>query len=161
MSFKSKLARYNTICCDQVMPVPVIPVCAVSCSIPRPICEYKAPDCPPPPPLPPRIPPSGCNPPQCAIDSAVLEAPIISSPIKIPQYNPYFPPPPTGTILTIMGGIIPAGYLSADGSEVSRTTYNALFMVIGSYYGEGDGSTTFNLPNLVCEGGSSSYIIKT
>ena len=39
--FRSKLARYNTIHCDQVMPVPVIPICAIACRIPIPICEYK------------------------------------------------------------------------------------------------------------------------
>lgn len=157
--FRPKLARYNTICCDQVMPVPVIPVCAVSCCLPRPICEYKAPLCPPPPPPPPA--PTGCNPPQSAIDSAVLEAPIITSPIKIPQYNPCLPNPPPGTILTIVGGALPSGYLFADGSEISRTIFNALYMAIGTYYGEGDGSTTFNLPNLICEDGLTSYIIKT
>jgi hypothetical protein len=35
--FRPKLARYGNICCEQVMPAPVIPVCAVSCSIPVPI----------------------------------------------------------------------------------------------------------------------------
>ena len=39
--FQSKLARYGTICCEQVMPVPVIPVCAVSCSIPVPIVSVS------------------------------------------------------------------------------------------------------------------------
>lgn len=39
-------------------------------------------------------------------------------------------------------------FLLADGSAVSRTTYSTLFNVIGTTYGSGDGSTTFNLPNL-------------
>ena len=43
----------------------------------------------------------------------------------------------------------PAGYLLCDGRAVSRTTYAKLFAEIGTKYGAGDGSTTFNLPNLV------------
>jgi len=42
----------------------------------------------------------------------------------------------------------PSGWLFCDGSAVSRTTYSALFAVIGTIYGPGDGSTTFNLPDL-------------
>ncbi|URZ18783.1 tail fiber protein [Clostridium felsineum] len=43
---------------------------------------------------------------------------------------------------------IPDGYLKADGSSVNRTTYDKLFTAIGTYYGSGDGSTTFNIPDL-------------
>jgi len=43
----------------------------------------------------------------------------------------------------------PAGWLRCDGSAVSRTEYAELFAVIGTKHGEGDGSTTFNLPNLL------------
>lgn len=46
------------------------------------------------------------------------------------------------------GSTVPAGYLPCDGSEVSRTAYAGLFAVIGTTYGTGDGSTTFNVPNL-------------
>lgn len=42
----------------------------------------------------------------------------------------------------------PAGWLKANGAAVSRTTYAALFLVIGTTYGAGDGSTTFNVPDL-------------
>lgn len=42
---------------------------------------------------------------------------------------------------------VPDGYLLCDGSAVSRTTYAALFAKIGTLYGVGDGTTTFNLPN--------------
>ena len=42
----------------------------------------------------------------------------------------------------------PTGWLLCDGSAVSRSTYAALFAVIGTTYGSGDGSTTFNLPSL-------------
>lgn len=55
---------------------------------------------------------------------------------------------PTGSIKPFAGTTIPNGYLLCDGSAVSRTTYAALFAVIGTTYGSGDGSTTFNVPNL-------------
>ena len=55
---------------------------------------------------------------------------------------------PTGTISMFAGSTAPTGYLICDGSAVSRTTYAGLFGVIGTAYGTGDGSTTFNLPNL-------------
>ncbi len=54
---------------------------------------------------------------------------------------------PAGTVIAYSGGAIPTGYLLADGSAVSRTTYSDLFATIGTMYGNGDGSTTFNLPN--------------
>ena len=53
----------------------------------------------------------------------------------------------TGQIITYAGTTAPSGYLACDGSAVSRTTYANLFAVIGTAYGEGDGSTTFNIPN--------------
>lgn len=43
---------------------------------------------------------------------------------------------------------VPSGWLAAGGQAVSRATYAALFAVLGTYYGAGDGSTTFNLPDL-------------
>ena len=55
---------------------------------------------------------------------------------------------PIGTILPFGSDTVPNNYLLADGSLVSRTTYSELFAVIGTTYGEGDGSTTFALPNL-------------
>jgi microcystin-dependent protein len=55
----------------------------------------------------------------------------------------------------------PTGYLRADGTAVSRTSYADLFALIGTTYGVGDNSTTFNLPNLVAAGsGSPVKIIK-
>lgn len=55
----------------------------------------------------------------------------------------------------------PTGWLRADGSAVSRTTYNDLFVLIGTTYGVGDSSTTFNLPNMAQAGaGSPVTIIK-
>ena len=53
-----------------------------------------------------------------------------------------------GEIAAWPTGAAPAGYLLCDGSAVSRTTYAALFAVVGTTYGVGDGSTTFNLPNM-------------
>lgn len=53
----------------------------------------------------------------------------------------------TGVIEEYAGSVAPTGYLMADGSAVSRTTYAALFAVCGTTYGAGDGSTTFNLPD--------------
>jgi len=41
-----------------------------------------------------------------------------------------------------------AGYIKCNGSAISRTTYAALFAVIGTVYGVGDGATTFNIPDL-------------
>lgn len=55
---------------------------------------------------------------------------------------------PIGTVLPFSGNTIPSGYLPCNGSAISRTTYANLFAVIGITYGSGDGSTTFNLPNL-------------
>lgn len=55
---------------------------------------------------------------------------------------------PIGTIFAFAGNDIPKGYLPCNGSAISRETYADLFEVIGTTYGSGDGSTTFNLPNL-------------
>lgn len=56
---------------------------------------------------------------------------------------------PPGAILQYSGSSAPTGYLLCDGSAVSRTTYADLYSVIGTVYGSGDGSATFNLPSLV------------
>jgi microcystin-dependent protein len=57
--------------------------------------------------------------------------------------------PPTGSIIAFAGTTPPAGYLVCDGSAVSRTTYAALYGVIGTTWGVGSDSTTFNLPRLL------------
>jgi microcystin-dependent protein len=54
----------------------------------------------------------------------------------------------TGTILPWSTVTPPSGFLECDGTAANRTTYAALFAVIGTTYGVGDGSTTFNVPNL-------------
>ena len=53
-----------------------------------------------------------------------------------------------GTIVSWAKDSTPTGWLQCDGSAVSRTTYADLFTAIGTTYGSGDGSTTFNLPDL-------------
>lgn len=56
---------------------------------------------------------------------------------------------PAGSVMIWAGTTVPTGYLLCDGSAVSRTTYSDLFFAIGTTYGVGDGSSTFNLPNLM------------
>ena len=56
--------------------------------------------------------------------------------------------PDTGFVMPFAGSTAPKGWLICDGSAVSRTTYSNLYSVIGTTYGSGDGSTTFNLPDL-------------
>jgi microcystin-dependent protein len=55
---------------------------------------------------------------------------------------------PTGLVSPFAGSAAPTGWLLCDGSAVSRETYAALFAAIGTSYGTGDGSTSFNLPDL-------------
>ena len=55
---------------------------------------------------------------------------------------------PAGIIEMYGGQYAPHGWLICDGSAVSRTDYAALYAAIGTVYGDGDGSTTFNLPDL-------------
>lgn len=55
---------------------------------------------------------------------------------------------PIGAIQAFGGTSAPAGWLLCQGQAISRTTYAALFAVIGTAFGAGDGSTTFNVPDL-------------
>jgi microcystin-dependent protein len=56
---------------------------------------------------------------------------------------------PTGAVWMFTApSSIPSGWLACDGSAVSRTTYSDLFALMGTTYGVGDGSTTFNVPNM-------------
>jgi microcystin-dependent protein len=78
-------------------------------------------------------------------------------------------PVPVGTIIPVIGiyNQYNDGYLICNGISVSRTTWAKLFAVIGTQFGAGDGTTTFNIPNLVGNipkgsnansgGGASSY----
>lgn len=70
---------------------------------------------------------------------------------------------PTGCVQAFAGATTPQGWLLCDGSAVSRTDYADLYAVIGDTYGAGDGSTTFNLPNLVdkfVEGSATAGTVK-
>ena len=55
---------------------------------------------------------------------------------------------PAGSVITYAGSSAPAGWLKCNGAAISRSTYSALFAVVGSTYGPGNGTSTFNLPDL-------------
>lgn len=55
---------------------------------------------------------------------------------------------PSGTVMDYAGSTEPSGWLFCYGQAISRATYAALFAIVGTTYGVGDGSTTFNLPDL-------------
>ena len=77
--------------------------------------------------------------------------------------NTYLPAV-VGAVVAFAGSTTPDGWLLCDGSAVSRTTYAALYAVIGTTYGSGDGSTTFNLPNLTdkfIQGNATSGTVKS
>ena len=70
---------------------------------------------------------------------------------------------PTGSYIQFAGSQAPEGFLVCNGGAISRTTYSKLFAVIGTTYGSGDGSTTFNLPNLIdrfLQGSTTSGTVK-
>ena len=137
-TFTSKLARYNTIACQQIMPIPVVMRSAISTVAPVPICSLELPFHPQPEPY---CPPSNVT-------------------INAVEYPPPFTAHP-GQICSNKSGFLPPGYLVCDASEVSRSDYHILFNIIGTYYGDGDMSTTFNLPMIVDENNPSViYMIK-
>ena len=55
---------------------------------------------------------------------------------------------PTATIVPWSSSSVPSGFLECNGAAVSRSTYSALFAIVGTTYGAGDGASTFNLPDL-------------
>jgi microcystin-dependent protein len=55
---------------------------------------------------------------------------------------------PTATIIPWSSASVPSGFLECNGAAVSRSTYSALFAIVGTTYGAGDGSSTFNVPDL-------------
>ena len=107
------------------MPVPVVLTYTLPCTVPKPICH---------------IPPPIFPYPQEPCDPTII-------PVEIGTWPPCSNPP-SGTILSKETGVVPSGYLACNGAAVSRTKYAALFEVIGTYYGEGNGTTTFNVPKL-------------
>jgi len=132
--FRSKLARYGNY--QQIMPVPVIPKSLVV-TAPVPLYPLELP----------------FHPITAPLENAVF-------PIQINTTGPkdcYL----AGTIIPIDNGAIPTGYLLCNGIEISRNLYPLLFNAIGTYYGDGDLTTTFNLPNLYNDSNPSlQYVIK-
>lgn len=55
---------------------------------------------------------------------------------------------PIGSIVMYGSNVVPAGWLLCDGTAVSRATYASLFAIVGTTFGPGNGSTTFNLPDM-------------
>lgn len=69
--------------------------------------------------------------------------------------------PATSAQVALMADdVVPSGWLACNGQAVSRTTYSQLFALIGTTYGTGDGSTTFNLPTIANVVSGVSYMIK-
>jgi len=68
---------------------------------------------------------------------------------------------PVGTVIEFANTNAPAGYVKCDGALLSRTTYANLFVVIGTTFGGGDGSTTFALPTLTHTNSLLVYCIKS
>jgi microcystin-dependent protein len=64
------------------------------------------------------------------------------------QMDPQYGAAPAGVVLPFAGSSAPAGWLLCYGQAISRTTYAALFAALGTAYGVGDGSTTFDLPDM-------------
>jgi len=132
---RSRLARFGT--CDQHMPIPVF-LKAFKPATPVPLYPLALP----------------FNP----LQESVTPPKVV--PIEIGEYPTKCPVLP-GQILANASGFLPPGYLVCNGLEVERTTYPELFRLIGTYYGDGDGITTFNLPNLTNDATpTATYIIK-
>lgn len=70
---------------------------------------------------------------------------------------------PSGSVIMYAGATAPTGWLLLDGSAISRVTYSVLFGIMGTTYGVGDGSTTFNLPDArgIFVRGAGSQIISS
>ena len=76
--------------------------------------------------------------------------------VKSTTVIPSSPLMPAGTVLDYAGITVPPGFLMCDGTAISRVTYSDLFTAIGTAWGIGDGSTTFNLPNAAGRAGVGS-----
>jgi len=70
------------------------------------------------------------------------------TPLALKEALPQITNVPIGGIIQYGASTSPTGYLKCDGALVSRVTYSALFQVIGTIYGIGDGATTFKLPTI-------------
>jgi microcystin-dependent protein len=83
----------------------------------------------------------------------------LASQVQFLPYPMVYSPIP-GTVLYNTLNYVPTGYLACNGAEVSRVDYATLFNMVGTFYGEGDGSTTFNVPNLSNMSEPYRYIIR-
>lgn len=95
---------------------------------------------------------------------AVTEGQLISDGTAVWKVKKIGSEVPAGIMQMFAGNTIPAGWLLCDGSAVSRTDYAKLFSAIGTTWGAGDGSTTFNLPNSIgrfAEGAATSGSYKS
>ena len=81
-------------------------------------------------------------------DANVTTAKIADGAVTQSKLNSSVTLVPTGAVMPFAMNSAPSGWLAADGTAVSRTTYAALFAAIGTTYGAGTGGTTFNLPDL-------------
>lgn len=123
--FRPKLARFYTECCQQIMPVPVVSIYGLALEAPKPIYTCPLP--------------------------FTLERDEVAKPAVVPMEIGQYPSKKMilpGEIVANNTGIVPPEFLRCDGKEVSRAVYAMLFGIIGTYYGDGDGTTTFHLPNL-------------
>jgi hypothetical protein len=140
MTFRPKLARYDTILSDQVMPIPVIPKKMIEASIlPVPINSIQF------------------------NFGPIIN--VVNPPIPLPPMIPQYPSEtaqPIGTIMFTLLLTPPTGYLVCDGLAVLRTDYAALFAAIGITYGRGlDDGLTFNVPNISNQFNPSvNYIVR-
>lgn len=132
---KSRLARYGS--CAQVMPIPRILQAFKPCA-PLPLYPLELPFHP----------------------AQESQTPPAIVPMEIGEYPPKQRVLP-GMILANNSGFLPPGYLVCNGAEISRETYEILFKIIGTYYGDGNYTTTFNLPQLSNTSNPNTiYIIK-
>jgi hypothetical protein len=76
-----------------------------------------------------------------AVDEPAADVPVYDTPSSVPEVV-------VGTVLIYAGDKVPDGFLLCDGREVPRGKYPSLYNAIGEKYGEGDGVTTFNLPDM-------------
>ena len=91
--------------------------------------------------------PGGANAPVSSAMAPVVNAASIAAAVALLGLTGVAPEP-SGVVKAYAGSAAPSGYLLCSGTAVSRTTFAALFAVISTTYGVGDGSTTFNLPDL-------------
>ena len=81
-------------------------------------------------------------------DPAVTEAGFKTAMTDLVNYLAALETIPVGAVVAFAMSTPPTGFLKANGAAISRTAYSALFAKIGTTYGAGNGSTTFNVPDL-------------